>query len=538
MERVTTNTLGARKSLMEMVNRSGPVNHCSPWLSSCIVFFSFSLLVFLLYGSTASAILTLWRTSTFSHGFLIVPICIYLVWKRRDQLRLLKPTPAFWAVPVLILLALGWLLGHLAAINVAQQFCFVAMILVNAWGVFGTDVARAMLMPLTFGLFAVPFGEAFVPKLQDFSAWSAVGMLDFFGIPVLLEGRFITVPSGKWEVAEACSGIRFVTASLAVGFLFAGLLYKTWTRRVAFFAASVVVPILANAVRVFGIILLAYLSGNRIAVGVDHILYGWLFFTIVMGLLLLVGGWWGEKPERKSESTAAPTAVSQETGASTASLQSSGGPTILFACMAFFIVGLAPASARFVWGSASQSMPFQLLAPVATRPFQSSDTGSFGWKPKFLAPNAELTQFYQTGMQPVELYVAYYASEQPDVKLVSSANALFDRSLWWRTKEDEVSVSVEGRRFQVRETFIRSPLRSLVVWTWYWVDGQYTSSDRVAKLLLVKARLLRDQRGAAIFAIATPDQPDVPAIGVLRDFLDHVSLRETMRLRATAAHPN
>jgi hypothetical protein len=55
---------------------------------------------------------------------------------------------------------------------------------------------------------------------------------------------------------------------------------------------------------------------------------------------------------------------------------------------------------------------------------------------------------------------------------------------------------------------------------------------------LVKARLLRDQRGAAIFAIATPDQPDVPAIEVLRDFLDHVSLRETMRLRATAAHPN
>ena len=111
-------------------------------------------------------------------------------------------------------------------------------------------------------------------------------MLDFLGVPVLLEGRFITVPSGKWEVAEACSGIRYVTASLAVGFLFAGLVYKSWPRRVAFFIASAVVPVLANAVRVFGIILLAYLSGNRIAVGVDHILYGWLFFTIVMALRL------------------------------------------------------------------------------------------------------------------------------------------------------------------------------------------------------------------------------------------------------------
>src|SRR6266404_4300418 len=317
-----------------MVIRSGTINYSSSWVRSWIVLCCGWLLVFFLYWPTATAILAQWRTKTFSHGFLIFPICVYLVWQRRDRLRPLKPKPAFWALPVLILLAFGWLLGHVAAIGVVQQFCFVAMIVVMAWGVSGTTGTLAMLMPLTFALFAVPFGEAFVPKLQDFSAWSAVGMLDFFGIPVLLEGRFITVPSGKWEVAEACSGIRFVTASLAVGFLFAGLLYKTWTRRVAFFAASVVVPILANAVRVFGIILLAYLSGNRIAVGVDHILYGWLFFTIVMGLLLLVGGWWGEKPERKSESTAAPTAVSQETGASTASLQSSGGPTILFACMA------------------------------------------------------------------------------------------------------------------------------------------------------------------------------------------------------------
>jgi exosortase A len=176
------------------------------------------------------------------------------------------------------------------------------MTIVSVWGVFGTVVARAMLMPLAFLMFAVPIGEGLIPKLQDFSAWFAVKMLDLSSVPVLLEGRFITVPSGRWEVAEACSGIRYLTSSVAIGFLYAGLVYRSWVRRIGFLLASTAVPILANGLRVYGIVLLAYLSGNRIAAGVDHLLYGWLFFTIVMFLLLSVGSWWREKPQRGATS--------------------------------------------------------------------------------------------------------------------------------------------------------------------------------------------------------------------------------------------
>jgi len=103
----------------------------------------------------------------------------------------------------------------------------------------------------------------------------------------------------------------------------------------------------------------------------------------------------------------------------------------------------------------------------------------------------------------MELYVAYYAPDQPDVKLVRQKSLMAH-------KEDEVSVTVEGRQFQVHETFIRSPLHSLVVWNWYWVDGKYTGIEWLAKMVFVNARLLRDRRGPANFAIATPDQPDFP----------------------------
>ena len=65
-------------------------------------------------------------------------------------------------------------------------------------------------MPLVFLFFAVPMGDWLIPWLQDFSAWFAMKLLDLTKVPALLEGRIITIPGGRWEVAEACSGIQVI----------------------------------------------------------------------------------------------------------------------------------------------------------------------------------------------------------------------------------------------------------------------------------------------------------------------------------------
>jgi len=503
-------------------------SHVSPWARSCLVLSLSLALIGVLYWPTGRAILALWHTSSFSHGLLIVPISMYLIWKRRDRLRLLRPAPVLWPLPLLVILGCAWLLAHLAAIDVVQQFCFVAMVIVLVWGVIGTVVARAMLMPLAFLIFAVPLGQAFVPKLQDFSAWFAVKALDLCGVPVLLEGRFISVPTGKWEVAEACSGIRYLTSSLAMGFLFAGLMYRTWVRRIGFFLASAVVPIVANAVRVFGIVLLAYISGNRIAAGVDHVIYGWIFFTLVMALLLVVGGWWRETSGQPPSATTLPI-----TGTDAKHFKVDRQPdtrqTVLFACLSLAAVSVAPISAKVFWAPDGKSARVKLLPPTASLPIRSSGTDGIGWKPAFFAPSTELEQSYEIQTQPLKLCIAYYAPEQRDAKLVSSANALFDKKLWSRIKEDYVATRIEGQKLNIHETFIRSSQRSLIVWSWYWVDGEYTSSDVLAKLLLVKTRFLRDPRGAAIIAIAVEDRPDqAPDSEILKQFLEHISLREAL----------
>lgn len=509
----------------------------SSWRRSGIILCGSVLLLVLLYRPTITAIISVWRTSAFAHGFLVIPISAYLIWSRRKNLALLKPIPTFYALPFLTLFALGWLVGQLTATDIIQQFCLVAMAIVSVWGVLGTVVTRALLMPLVFLMFTVPIGEGLIPKLQDFAAWFAVKMLDFTGVPVLLEGRFISVPSGRWEVAEACSGIRYLTSSIVIGFLYAGLVYRSWIRRIGFLLASAMVPILANGIRVYGIILLAYLSGNRIAAGVDHLLYGWLFFTIVMFLLLLVGFWWREKPQKGVNSLSVSTPNSRDLEHSHPAgkeLRTSTKRTALFSMLFFLVIGLAPLSEKLLWSRSVGILPVNLSTPLASLPWHISSKDLYGWKPSFPASNAELIQSYESQGQTVKLYLAYYSPGRQDAKLVSSTNSLFDRKFWWRTGEEETAVALEGKSFYVNETLIRSAQQSLVVWNCYWVDGKFTNNEYVAKYLLAKARFLRSPQGAAAIALATevPLGSRRPA-EILREFLNHVALQESLRKNGT-----
>jgi len=184
--------------------------------------------------------------------------------------------------------------GDLTATNFLEHFCFVSIAIVFVWRLVGQRVGNQLFFPLGFLMFAIPAGQDLIPLLQDFSAWSAVRLLELTRIPVLLEGRVISVPYGKWEVAEACSGISYLLASLAVGFVYAEVMYRSWVRRVSFLVASFILPVLANGLRVYGIILLGYLAGGKMAARVDHVLAGFIFFSIVSTSSMLVGLYWRE----------------------------------------------------------------------------------------------------------------------------------------------------------------------------------------------------------------------------------------------------
>src|SRR4051812_16311121 len=225
------------------------------------------LAILAIYADTARSIVAIWQSSdTFAHGYLIVPIALILVWMRRREVAALAPRPDVLGLLALAGAGFTWLVGEAAQAQVLMQYALVAMVPAAVLALAGRRVAWALAFPLAFLLFAVPFGEAFLPRLMEWTADFTVAALRMTGIPVYREGTIFAIPSGHWSVAEACSGLRYLIASITMGAVYAYLTYRTWWKRALFLALAIVVPIGANFLRAYTIVMIGHLSSMKLAV--------------------------------------------------------------------------------------------------------------------------------------------------------------------------------------------------------------------------------------------------------------------------------
>ncbi|HUB11675.1 MAG TPA: exosortase A, partial [Acetobacteraceae bacterium] len=244
----------------------------------------------LLFHPEVAAAVHTWMDSTaYNHCFLVIPIAAYLAWDRRDTLRGFTPEPVPRVALAGIPLALAWLLAERMGIMEGRQLIAMSFVELLALATLGRRLWWQLAGPLLYLYFLVPFGDFLTPKLQDFTTDFVQHALDLLGIPAYITGYTIEIPEGTFYIAEACAGLRFLIASIAFGVLYALLMYRGVWRRTAFIAASIVVPIIANGIRAAGIVTLGHILGSAQAAATDHVLYGWVFFSIVILLLIALG---------------------------------------------------------------------------------------------------------------------------------------------------------------------------------------------------------------------------------------------------------
>ena len=465
----------------------------------------------LLFRDTATAMVTIWlRSDTFAHAILVPPIALWLVWRRRALLATLQPRPAPWLVLPMAAVCVLWLLGELASVNAATQLALVSLLVLSVPAIFGLAVARAVTFPLIFLVFSVPIGEFMVPTMMEWTADFTVAAVQMSGVPVYREGLQFVIPSGNWSVVEACSGVRYLIASLMVGTLFAYLNYRSPVRRAVFMLASLLVPILANWFRAYLIVMLGHLSGNKLAAGVDHIIYGWVFFGIVIGIMFLIGARWSE-PEEPVPAAAAGVGGQSSAGpvaaaASSATAWAVGGAIVLM---------LAATQAVF-WrlDNADEAAAPQLALPAAPGGWSATGAPFTDWVPAYKSMSAVATQSYAAAGSPVGVWVGYYRNQNYERKLVSSANLLAEQTLgapWAKVGEGQRRVPMTAGELQVRTADMRgtaSPVNlsapRLRVWQTYWVGGRLVTSDARAKVHLAIDRLLGRGDDSAVVFFYTP----------------------------------
>jgi exosortase/archaeosortase family protein len=277
-----------------------------------------------------------------------------------------------------------------------------------------------------------------MPQLMEWTADFTVLALRLTGIPVYREGQNFNIPTGNWSVVEACSGVRYLIASVVIGTLYAYLTYRSMMRRLVFIGFSILVPVFANWVRAYMIVMIGHLSGNKLAVGVDHLIYGWLFFGIVILLMFSIGARW------RDDTALAP--LPERSFSGTTGAAASPGEFLLVSVMVTIAAMIWPLGSRLIERSDAASLP-ALSAPAAIGGWRAEDAILTTWQPQFKDPSAQLHDRWTRGDAKVGLYVGYYRNQTLDQKLVSSDNVLVrnDDRAWARVGGGSKRLDVAGQ---------------------------------------------------------------------------------------------
>lgn len=260
-----------------------------------------------------------WSIDTYAHILLLPPILAWLVWLRREELR--RIVPIGWAPGLgMVLAGLAiWFAGQRAGINLVAQTGAIIALQGTVAALLGARAALVLAFALLYALFLIPFGDEIIPVLQDVTARMAVALTHASGVPATIHGLFIDTPAGRFVVAEECAGVKFLIAMIAIATLVAWTGFSSWRRRALLLLGAALTSIVANGVRAWGTIYAAQYVGAERAGGIDHIVYGWLFFAVVIALVLGISWRFLERDPGEAGLTAA------EAEALAAKI---GGPTI------------------------------------------------------------------------------------------------------------------------------------------------------------------------------------------------------------------
>ena len=228
----------------------------------------------------------------YSHGFLIIPIALYLVWERRAQLSAAAPRPSWMGLAVFaggILILLAGLWGSELFLS---RFALVPVIAGIVWFVLGWNHLKILLFPIAFLLLMIPipsiiFNQIAFP-LQMFASRVGEWAISVVGIPVLREGNVLILAHTTLEVAEACSGIRSLVSLITLGIVYGYFMDPRAWVRILIVVSAVPVAIVANGARVAGTGMAAHWIGKEAADGFFHEFSGWIVFLFAFVMILVI----------------------------------------------------------------------------------------------------------------------------------------------------------------------------------------------------------------------------------------------------------
>jgi exosortase D (VPLPA-CTERM-specific) len=500
---------------------------------------------FAAFGSGLLSLVDRWsQQEEYSHGFLIPFVVAWMLWARRDALVASFGRPS-WIGPVVIFVAAMMLIvGELSAFFLLLQLGFVVALFGIALSFGGMSLLRVSFFPLVFLVFAIPLpyflDSELSFRLQLISSELGVFFIRLFGVPVFLSGNIIDLGSYKLQVAEACSGLRYLYPLLSVGFLVAYLFQAPLWQRALVFLSAIPITIVMNSARIGMTGLLVDRWGPGQAEGLLHFFEGWVVFAVCAAILaaeiwLLARVLNGKRffqvfylPTVSASFASAPRSEMAK------SLPMAACAFLLCAAAvgAFYVSGrheIVPERARFV------SFPINL--------------GSWQGHPSLLEPQVEhalnlddyiISDYTRAKNEAaVNFYTAYYASQRtgssPHSPIVCIPGDGWQIAKFERMGYDSKAL---GTTLPLNRVIIIRGNDKQLVYYWFVQRGRNVANEYWSKWYLFVDGLTKNRTDGALVRLVTrivPGQSEDAADLRLQSFIDELAPRLSAYLPADVA---
>jgi exosortase D (VPLPA-CTERM-specific) len=481
----------------------------------------------LLFGSALGQLYSIWNEQPeYSYGILIPFLSGFLVWRERAQLRGLPFTGSWYGVLLIVLGLALRLVGQLSTMPALVHYALLLVLYGLVLALTGPTVFRRMLMPLFILVFMVPLppflSDQLSLQLQLVSSQLGVWIIRAAGISVFLEGNVIDLGAYQLEVAQACSGLRYLfplmTLAFVIAFVFRGPIWK----RVIVCLSSLPITVLMNSLRIGVIGITVDRWGTRMAEGMLHEFEGWAVFMVSTILVVcLAVGLNRVGASKRSSSTdptakaAARSAIALPAAPRISTVARSAGP----ASLAFQTVprSFIVAAALVALGVTTEfTIPDRPEIPPVRAQFVGFPTHLGRWE----GTPGRLEQVYLDALHlddyllmnyrggddlPINFYVAFYQSQRNGLS-VHSPRLCLPGGGWKIQKFEQYSIPTADRRssWPVNRVLIEQNGQRDLVYYWFRERNRRLTNEYVVRWYLFWDSLRLNRTDGALVRLVIP----------------------------------
>lgn len=447
-----------------------------------------------------------------THAPLLLLVSLYLIYRawesggRRIDLRLNLPVAG-----LLALLSLLWLVSGLVFVEAGQQTSLITMLALLPVCLLGWRAGSRYLVPILILLTLVPVWSVFIPYLQIVSATISGTVLDLVGITSTREGYLLIIPNGTFEVADACSGLKFQTVGVTLALIHTQLTKVPLRVAAVYLLSASLLALVSNVIRICIVVAIGYRYGMNHEYVQDHNFIGWIVFSSLFFVLLYVG----ERQLIKHQIRVAPEV---ESGIE----QNSFRRQMVGLSLVILAFSLGPLLHGFFTASKPSQLADLITPPGDLRGWSLVSDELAEWRPLWTAGDLSYQGRFRSGKHEVDLYATQFHTQSQGREAVNVSHRVYDIDKWSRISRSAKIIELAGNGpLPVEETLLRgSGYKQRTVWQWYRTNAKNVPTDAEAKWNNLLG-VLSGNPDIAVFVVSmdvTQDQEH--ATEVLADFVN------------------